>query len=203
MSDQKQTNVGRSAPLGVVATPLVNLQEMPIAAAWNLQGDASNASFLELAQSQFGVALPTMANGMRQGERVTAMWLGPTSWLLVAHDTVAPGHPLIDFNLRRDAVRAAHGALFEVSTSRIGWKITGPRTRELLASGCPLDFHPDVFAKNSCAQSVFGHVGALICRDTEGDFTLFVARSFARDVWSMLCESSAQYGFVAHAETSF
>jgi sarcosine oxidase subunit gamma len=67
---------------------------------------------------------------------------------------------------------------------------------DVLAKGCPLDFHPRVFAAGTCAQSVYGHVNVLIDkRDDEPTFMLMVARSFARDVWHALCETSAQYGY--------
>ncbi len=66
----------------------------------------------------------------------------------------------------------------------------------MLAKSCPIDFHPDAFPVGACAQSVFGRVNALFYRQDAGPtFVLFVGRSFARDVWRTLCESSAQYGY--------
>jgi sarcosine oxidase gamma subunit len=38
-------------------------------------------------------------------------------------------------------------------------------------------------------------VAALYHRHADGDFTLYVARSFGDDVWSALCASAAQYGY--------
>jgi sarcosine oxidase subunit gamma len=66
----------------------------------------------------------------------------------------------------------------------------------VLAKGCPLDFHPRVFAEGACAQSVFGGVNALIYRRAASPvFTLMVARSLARDAWRTLCLSAAPYGY--------
>ena len=73
----------------------------------------------------------------------------------------------------------------------------------LPASGCPLDLHRRAFAPTTCAQSVFGPVGALVSRDTSGDFSLLVVRSLARDVWSMLCTCGAQYGYEVLAPAPF
>ena len=193
----------RPGHYGAATTTLISLQEVTIAAAWNLQGDPTSPLFLEQVRLLFGISLPTIPNGMREGDLFTSMWLGPMSWLLVAGGPLSAAHPLTDFTAKRDAVNAARGALFDVSASRIAWKIAGPRASILLASGCPLDFHPSAFANGSCAQSLFGHVGSLVCRGPDGDFTLFVARSFARDVWSNLCSASAQHGYDVVVPTSF
>ena len=74
--------------------------------------------------------------------------------------------------------------------------IGGPQRRDVLAKGCPLDFHPRVIRGGACAQSLVGHVNALVYRhDAAPTFMLMVARSFARDAWQLLCLSSAQYGY--------
>jgi heterotetrameric sarcosine oxidase gamma subunit len=66
----------------------------------------------------------------------------------------------------------------------------------VLAKHCPLDFHVRAFPERTCAQSVFGHVNALLYRrEGVSAFTLIVARSFGHDVWQMLCHSSMQYGY--------
>jgi sarcosine oxidase subunit gamma len=95
----------------------------------------------------------------------------------------------------RNLLNAAGGALFDVSASRVGWTVRGSRAIDLLASGCPLDLHHDAFAPDSCAQSHFGHVAALYHRQVDGDFTVYVARSFAEDVWAAICSSAMQYGY--------
>jgi sarcosine oxidase subunit gamma len=178
------------------ASPGVAFAETMIATAWNVQGPADRPAFLEAAQSAFGVAPPTRSNTLTRGNNVSALWLGPASWLIVA------GAPLGDFSARRDALAAAGGALFDVTCARIGWMVTGPRAATVLAKGCPLDLHPRAFPPQSCAQSLFGHVNALFARDENG-FTLMIARSFARDVWRMLCESAAQYGYDVKAAAPY
>jgi sarcosine oxidase, subunit gamma len=163
-----------------------------IAAAWNVQGDPARATFTDEMRKSFGIALPVAPNTIVKTAAMTALWLGPTSWLLVAGGASA----LVDFNTRRGALNAAGVALFDVSASRMAWTITGTHAETVLAKGCPLDFHPRAFAAGTCAQSVLGQVNALFVRADEAPaFTVMVARSFARDVWQALCESSAQYGY--------
>jgi sarcosine oxidase subunit gamma len=163
-----------------------------ISAAWNVQGNPARGTWLEEARRLFGVALPLAPGSSARTEAVAALWLGPGSWLLVARSAAA----LVDYAPKRDALNAAGGALFDLSASRVAWTISGPRAADVLAKGCPLDFHPRAFPAGACAQSLFGHVNVLIDkRDEAPTFTAMVARSFARDLWHALCEAAAPYGY--------
>ena len=96
------------------------------------------------------------------------------------------------------------GALFDVSASRVAWVLSGPSATDVLAKGCPLDFHRRAFSVGACAQSVYGHVEVLVAmRDETPTFTLMVERSFARDVDRALGAVAAQYGFDALAERPY
>jgi len=169
----------------------VILTEATIVAAWNVQGLPTHASFADAVPRLFGVALPLAPNTIATSDALSAVWLGPRSWLLVA----GSDSPLVDYAGKRDAMNEVGGALFDVSASRLAWKLSGPRAVNVLANGCPLDFHPSAFATGSCAQSLLGHVGALFVRhDDTPTFTVLVARSFAGDAWHALLTSAAQHG---------
>lgn len=192
MSEPDHPEFGAAAPRHYGPTPSgVTLAETTFAAAWNVQGDAELFVFAETARQLFGLALPTTPNTVSRTDALTALWLGPTSWLLVA----AEASTLTDFAAKRARLNGARGALFDITATFVAWTIAGPRAATMLAKGCPLDFHPRAFAENTCAQSVFGHVNALIYRRDASTFTLIVGRSHARGVWRMLCESAAQYGY--------
>jgi sarcosine oxidase subunit gamma len=181
----------------------VALAEANFAAAWNVQGSVRSPDVATAARALFGWSLPAAPNTTSRVGALTALWIGPASWLLVATDVSA----LADFETKRDALNAAGGALFDVSASRVGWTIAGPAAATVLAKGCPLDFHDRVFGRGMCAQSVFGRVNALFYRrglaphsddqslQRSSQFTMLVARSFARDAWRVLCLSAAQYGY--------
>ena len=174
---------------GVAGTG-VTIAEASIATAWNVQGDPANRAFLDEVARAFGVALPLTPNTIAVTDALTALWLGPESWLLVAGGAA----PLADFAARRDALNASGGALFDLTASRVAWKISGAHAATVLATLCPLDFHPRAFAAGACAQSVLGHIGALIVkRDEAPTFTLMVARSFARDAWHACCRAAASW----------
>jgi sarcosine oxidase subunit gamma len=163
---------------------------MPMAAAWNVQGDAWRADFIDQVAHQFSIALPIAPNTTARSDALTAFWLGPRSWLLVAEEV---GLPLTDFIGKRDALNAAGGALFDLSAARVAYRLAGLRATDVLATGCPLDLHPRTFRAGDCAQSMFGRVNALVYKsDDAPTFVIMVARSFARDVWRALTLAIAQ-----------
>lgn len=193
MAETRDDAIGSTRPgrYGAAGTG-VAFAEATIAAAWNVQGEPARSLFVEEVRRQFHVALPLAPNTTARPDALTALWLGPASWLLVA----GAASPLVDYAAKRDALNAVDGALFDVSASRVAWTLSGPRAADVLAKGCPLDFHPRAFAAGACAQSLFGHVNVLIeKRDDATTFTVMVARSFACDVWHALCASAAQYGY--------
>ena len=183
-----------------VDTTGITLSAATIAAVWNVQGDPARAGFVSGIQQLFAVPLPLLANTTKRGEPLLVFWLGPRSWLFV--ESAPSGEPsaLADFTARRDAVNALGGALFDVSASRVAYRVRGPQAAAVLAKSCPLDFHPDAFPVGGCAQSLFGRVNALFYRqDATPTFVLLVARSLARDTWRLVCRSSAQYGYDVEA----
>ena len=192
MSDQTADAISASIPGHYGPMPAgVTFAETKFAAAWNIQGDATRASFSDAAQRLFGLALPSVPNTTAQHGWLTALWLGPTSWLIVANDASLLG----GFAAQRDAVTTAGGALFDVTASSLAWTVGGGYAGIVLAKHCPLDFDERAFGVSACAQSVLGHVNALFYRRDGASFTVTVARSYARGVWRTLCQSAAQYGY--------
>jgi sarcosine oxidase subunit gamma len=148
---------------------LTRFNETTIAGAFNVQGDARHA----------GLSLPATPNAVARAGGTVAFWLGPRSWLV----------------LGERSTQAEGGAVFDVSASRVAWTLQGARAVDVLASHCPLDFHASRFPPGTCAQSLFGQVNALYYRHASREaWTLFVARSFGRDVLHHL-RSAAQYGY--------
>lgn len=197
MSERTSGDIGSTTP-GHYGTDAIGLtlSEATVAAAWNVQGDPTQARFVSCVRQLFDVPLPLMPNTTSAASPLIGLWLGPRSWLLVESSTLRGPSKLTGFEARRDALNAPGGALFDVSASRVGYRISGAHATAVLAKSCPLDFDADVFPAGGCAQSVFGHVNALFYRpNATPAFLMLVARSLARDAWRLLCRSSAQYGY--------
>ncbi len=117
MTDRTPGAVSASIPGHYGPAPAgVTLAEATFAAAWNIQGDPARAPFADEARRLFGLALPEIPNATERHGTLTALWLGPTSWLLVASE----GSALTAFAARRDVVNGAGGALFDVTASSVG-----------------------------------------------------------------------------------
>jgi sarcosine oxidase subunit gamma len=169
----------------------LRLTEIAIAGAWNLQGCLAEPRFAAAACVICGVALPAEPNATLQSNALTTFWLGPEAWLLVARASST----LPALTASRHALNAVGGALFDVSASRVAYRISGKDAANVLAKNCPLDFDARTFAIGGCAQSLFGPMGALFYHVDATSWIVMVARSFAHDAWHTLCASAAQYGY--------
>ena len=138
-----------------------------------------------------GMMVAATPNHVAQKDGVTVLWVGPDRWLVVEPER--PGRELDA--LLNEALTGTPGVLIDLSHGRTVVRISGRSSRDLLAKGCGIDFHPWTFPVGSCAQSFLGHVGALLhAVDAAPSFDLYVARSFALTVWEWLIESAAEYG---------
>lgn len=136
--------------------------------------------------------VPAKPNHASRKDVVTVLWIGPDRWLVVEPER--PGRAL-DVRLN-EALTGVPAILIDLSHSRTVFRIAGRSSRDLLAKGCGIDFHPRAFPMDSCVQSLLGHVGTLLhAVDEAPSFDLYVARSFAVTVWEWLIESATEYGY--------
>ena len=152
----------------------------------DLRGNPQHAEFLASAQSGLGCALPLKPNTAAVGPDCDVLWLGPDAWLLVS-GRAGKIHELLPIE---------RGFLTDVSHGRAAFRISGPRTREMLAKGCSLDLHRRAFQAGQCAQTSLAHVGVLLhLPEAGGQFDLYCARSYAQHLWHWLVEAASEYGY--------
>jgi sarcosine oxidase subunit gamma len=94
------------------------------------------------------------------------------------------------------ALRLAAGegcaAVNELGSGQTVIELAGPRAREIIAKGCPLDLHPRVFGPGRCAQSRLARTLVTIAQiDAAPRFELIVRRSYADYLWQWLADASA------------
>jgi sarcosine oxidase, subunit gamma len=112
--------------------------------------------------------------------------LGPDEWLLQSTSSRSPG---AECRLR-PAIGSELAAVVDVSSGYAVLELTGPRVREVLRKGCPLDVHPRVFRVGQCAQTHFFKAG-IILRPIDPDvYELVVRRSFADYTVQMLLDAA-------------
>ena len=124
----------------------------------NLRGDSGDEAFQAGVEKAVGVRAPVTPNTIaRTGERAI-VWMGPDEWLVVSSPESREG---VGDGLE-EALSGLHVAVNDISSGQTIIRLRGPRARDLLSKGCPLDFHPRAFGVGQCAQSHIGKSNALI-----------------------------------------
>ena len=121
---------------------------------------------------------PSPATGV-----LRALTISPDRWLVIGRtpQTAVPGLAINDVGFGRTVIR-----------------IKGPAVRDVLAKGCPLDFHPSAFGPDRSAQTILGPFTVLIDCVAPETFDIFILRSFAEDFWGWLTRAAAEFGYQVH-----
>ena len=156
----------------------------------NLRGDSGDEAFQASVERVVGARAPVTPNIVaRAGERAIT-WLGPDEWLVVSSPETREGVA----DRLEEALSGLHVAVNDISSGQTIIRLRGPRARDLLSKGCPLDFHPRVFEAGQCAQSHIGKSNALIIQvDDESTYDIIVRRSFADYLARWLLHSGMEY----------
>jgi len=151
---------------------------------FDIGGDASDKVFLTAAEKAVGCPLPTTPNTVISADTLRVLWLSPKRWLCV------------DSAVSFDVQDFPEGALTNVSSGRTVLRLHGPRLRDVLAKGCPLDLHLKNFRFGDCAQSKIGSLNVLLDHIDDDTFDIYVARGFAQTFWEWLIEAATEYGYL-------
>ncbi len=93
----------------------------------------------------------------------------------------------------RNGLNGAFGSIVDVSANRTLLQIRGPKARELLAHGVPIDLDVRSFGRGSCAQTLLAKAQVIIERISEDPaFHLYVRSSFASYVADWILDAAAE-----------
>ena len=169
------------------------LTERRFLAKVNIRGKADS----DTVKAAIGVALPSEANTVAEGNNLCALWLGPSEWLVV-------GPPNAEMNIEESLNEVLAGAsvgIVDVTEGRTTLRVSGPMARDVIAMGCPLDLHPRVFDAGQCAQSFISRSPILIHQvDDAPNFDIHIERSQSDYLWTWLEIGGAPYGVAVAAE---
>ena len=192
---------GRQSPLsrffdavstvGPAEDAAVVISEWPFLGHLNLRGDSADTGFTDAAGAVLGLALPTEPNTVAAGGEIVALWLGPDEWLVVT----PPGTQAWLSESLEAVLEGMHVAVTDVTGGQTVITLSGPRARDVLSKGCPLDLHPSVFKPGHCAQTLVAKANVTIrCVDDLPSFELIVRRSFAEYTALWLHDAALEYG---------
>jgi sarcosine oxidase subunit gamma len=139
----------------------------------------------EAAGRGFGVALPTLACRAEVAGERAALWLGPDEWLLLA----PPGEGDAIHVALEDALTGQPHSLVDITHRQVALSVTGPRARDLIASGCPLDLAPESYPVGMCTRTLFAKAEVVLWRRSAEEYHLETGRSFSGYVLGWLREA--------------
>ena len=158
----------------------------------------AQAEALEAAvASAYGVELPTSSR-VAQGSQLSFIGYGPGQWLAVSES-------LANEALARDSPRKLAGlaSISDQSGGRTVLRISGPRARDVLAKGLPIDLDPRAFPLGSAATSAISHMGVQLWQiDDTRSYDIAIFRSLSESFWRWLTASAAEFGYEVEAASS-
>jgi sarcosine oxidase subunit gamma len=173
----------RAGDPGVIASEITNAGFALVTAR-----KGQRAALADAVRTTFAIELPDRPRRVA-GRDMAFIWSGPEQWL--AHMGPAPSAGM-------EAVLAplaGMAALVDQSHGRTMLRVAGPRVRDTLAKGFPIDLHPRTFRPGDTAVTAVAHIGAQIWQiDDAPTYEIAVARGFALSFWHWLEASAAEYG---------
>jgi sarcosine oxidase subunit gamma len=141
-------------------------------------------------KSSYGVDWPDDST-VGQGSQVSFMGYGPGQWLAVSETLSGEA-------LARDLKQRLKGlaSVSDQSGGRTVLRLTGPRARDVLAKGLPIDLHPRAFGPGSAATSTISLMGVQLWQvDDAPTYDIALFRSVSASFWRWLTASSAEFGY--------
>jgi|SRR4051812_37925445 sarcosine oxidase subunit gamma len=186
MAEQQSPLAGVADRLARVTGP-VAMAEAPFRTQLNLRLDPDGPAAAAVGK-ELGVALPTRPCTSARSGDLDVLWLAPDEWLVVG----GPGTAGQLTARLRAATGVEHASVVDVSAQRTTLLLSGPRIRDLLATGCAIDLHPSAFAIGDCVQTVLAHTPVVLVRRDAG-FWVLVRSSYAAHLAEWLLDASIEH----------
>ena len=143
------------------------------------------------AKAAFGLDLPTTPRRVESG-KIAFLWAGPDQWLAASREALKAG----GFERQLAGLFAGSASLTEQSDGRTVIRIAGPRARDALAKGLPIDLHARAFRPGDTALTMGAHIGLQIWQiDEAPTYEIAVFCGFAGSFWHFLTEAAAEFGY--------
>ena len=141
-------------------------------------------------KASYGVDLPD-GSTVVHGPEVSFCGYGPGQWLAVSESL---GNEALAGDLAQKLKGLA--SISDQSGGRTVLRISGPRARDVLAKGLPLDLDPRSFPLGSAATSTVSLMGVQLWQtDDTRSYDIAVFRSVSASFWRWLTASAAEFGY--------
>jgi heterotetrameric sarcosine oxidase gamma subunit len=175
------------APIEIYERPVVRLLQI---SAWP---DTATA-LTELLDRSCGIRLPYRANAVSDSAELQAFWIGPHRWYLMTrlHDRSAPGP--MPFGLRAVEPLAS---IVDITSARRVFAVSGIHSTDVMLKLTPLSEF-GIGVAPFCAQLSIMKMATLIHVIDHQHFEIFVGRSYAEHLHTVLNDAAAEYEAGAH-----
>jgi sarcosine oxidase, subunit gamma len=165
----------------------VGLVEVPFTGMVGLRVDPGGPAATRLA-TVVGAPLPASCGEVSDGGAHQILWLGPDEWLVVTStDAVALADQLAA------AIGQDPGLALDLSANRTVLELSGPRARDVLEKGCPVDLHPRSFGAGHAVSTTLARVPVLLWQTGAQSYRLLPRASFADYVARWLLDAMVEH----------
>jgi methylglutamate dehydrogenase subunit D len=170
-----------------------------LALAYVLAHNGKTGALQQRVQERFGLALPMAAQPAADRspslDGLSFIWAGPGRWLA---RTPAQTGAALEATLRSELSTLA--SVINQTDGRCVFRIGGPRVRDVLAKGVPIDLDERVFRPGDTALTLVGHVSVQLWQvDPAPAYEFAVPRSFAASFCEWLFAAAASHGLLVRA----
>ena len=176
---------GKGGEPGIVIAERSRLGLATVAARKGRPGALTDA-----VAGAYGVALPD-GSRVAHGKAVSFVGYGPGQWLAVSES-------LANEALAGDLAQRLGdlASISDQSGGRTVLRLSGPRARDVLAKGLPIDLHPRAFGPGSAATSTISLMGVQLWQvDDAPTYDIALFRSLSASFWRWLTASAAEFGY--------
>ena len=141
-------------------------------------------------KASYGVDLPDDSTVV-PGPEVSFVGYGPGQWLAVSET-------LRNDSLAKELGQSLKGlaSISDQSGGRTVLRLAGPRAREVLAKGLPIDLHPRAFVPGNATTSTISLMGVQLWQvDATPTYDIALFRSLSASFWRWLTGSAAEFGY--------
>ncbi len=167
------------------ADAAVTLRALPYCPSLILRGESDDVAFLEGSRAGLGFDLPLAPNHVAGGNSFSALWLGPSEWLILGLN----GGERLGENLG-----GCRHALVPNGDGLQIIELSGERAADVLAKLCPLDLQGGEMGPGRCARSILAGITMTLWPGVDGGYRILVGRSFADYVWRILADAGLEFG---------
>lgn len=150
---------------------------------------------LKALAARRGLGLPVCGRSLAVRD-ILVLCVRPERWLLLT----PPAAPTVALASWRGAT-AGCAIVVELSSALQALHLSGPAVTDVLARGCRLDLHPEVFAPGTAAATHMAQVAVTLVALSRG-WLLLTPSTTARHFREWLAGSAAPFGFATAANVT-